>query len=341
MKFLPGRVSLEGLRKELGTHSDLLMFQLGNWASGQLLFAVFGAFSAHGTLAHVAFVETASAFFGTTFATIAFRMGFESVFRMRVLVAARVAILLAMALTAAVGWIGWTWVIGVAPSLLTPAHFPVVFGARKSALALLVGARVVACVVCASFTLAASAAFAVYFAPGIAYACALYLLHLDDWARPSAGGRRGFVPAAKRDGSALDVFLFLPLASAGFFFMQASLVSNIAAASTALAVFERLMRSGYSLMYPYVMRVARFDSQLRWLVGVLGLSLPLAAALLSSMPVVVIAVWIPVLIDVVATNLFRIGRERLRVFAVWAVLCAGWVAVGPACWRAVLGWVGV
>jgi hypothetical protein len=51
-------------------------------------------------------------------------------------------------------------------------------------------------------------------------------------------------------------------------------------------------------------------------------------------------VWIPVLIDVVATNLFRMGRERLRVFAVWASLCAGWVAVGPACWRAVLGWVG-
>jgi hypothetical protein len=336
MKWLSRVASLKGL----GAHSDLLVFQLGNWASGQLLFAIFGAFSAHGTLAHVAFVETASAFFGTTFAMIAFRMGFESVFRMRMLVAARVAILLAMALVAFGGWIEWTWVIGVAPSLLTPAHFPVVFGARKRALALLVGGRVLACVVCGSFTLAASTAFAVYFAPGIAYACAFYVFHFDDWARPSASGRRGYVPAAKPDGTSLDALVFLPLASAGFFFMQASLVSHIAAASTTWAVFERLMRSGYSLLYPYVMRIARFEGQLRWATGALGLLLPPAAALLSSMPAVVVAVWIPVLIDVVATNLFRMGRERLRVFAVWASLCAGWVAVGPACWRAVLGWVG-
>jgi hypothetical protein len=336
MKRLSRAVSLKGL----GAHSDLLVFQLGNWASGQLLFAVFGAFSAHGTLAHVAFVETASAFFGTTFAMIAFRMGFESVFRMRMLVVARVAILLAMALVAFGGWIEWTWVIGVAPSLLTPAHFPVVFGARKRALALLVGARVLACVVCAGFTLAASTAFAVYFAPGIAYACALYLIHFDDWARPSADVRRAYVPAAKTDSNSLDAFLFLPLASAGFFFMQASLVSRIAAASTTLAVFERLMRSGYSLMYPYVMRIARFDSQLRGVVGALGLLLPLVAALLGSMPAVVVVVWIPVLIDVVATNLFRMDRERLRIFAVWSILCAGWVAAGPACWRAILGWMG-
>jgi hypothetical protein len=331
MKLLSRVVSLKGL----GAHSDLLVFQLGNWASGQLLFAVFGAFSAHATLAHVAFVETASAFFGTTFATIAFRMGFDSVFRMRMLVVARVAILIAIALVACGGWIEWTWVMGVAPSLLTPAHFPVVFGARKRALALLVGARVAACAVCASFALTTSAAFAVYFAPGIAYACALHLFHFDDWARPSAGGRREYMPGAKPDGSALDAFFFLPLASAAFFFMQASLVSNIAAASATLAVFERLMRSGYSLMYPYVMRVARFDNLLRWATGVLGLMLPLAAALVTSMPVILVAVWIPVLIDVVATNLFRMGRERLRVFAVWAVLCAGWVAGGRF-----LGWAG-
>jgi hypothetical protein len=317
-----------GLRNGLGKHGDLLMFQLGNWASGQVLFAVFGAFSAHGTLAQVAFVETASAFFGTTFATIAFRMGFDSASRMRMLVVARVAILLVLALAALGGWIGWTWVIGVAPSLLTPAHFPVVFGARKSALALLVGARVAACVVCATCALAASTAFVVYFAPGIAYACALYLLHFDDWARASKVRRQGFVPAATRDGSAIDVFLFLPLASAAFFFMQASLVSNIAASSASLAVFERLMRSGYSMVYPYVMRAARFDSVLRWAVGVLGLVLPLVAAWLSSVPVLIVAVCVPVLIDLVASNLFRIGRERLRVFAVWAVLCAGWVAVG-------------
>jgi hypothetical protein len=308
-------VSLKALR----SHSDLLLFQIGNWLSGQILFAVFGVFAVHGALAHIAFVETASAFFGTTFATIAFRIGFESAMKARMLVAARFAVLFAMALAAGVGAIEWKWVIGVAPSLLTPAHFPVVFGARKGAVALLVGARLLACAACVGFALSSSMAFAVYFAPGLAYALALYLFHFSDWARQSSGGRQP--RSMVMTGSPLDIFLLLPMISAGLFFMQASIVSNIATASPALAVVERLVRSGYSLVYPYLMRIARFDHVLRRTVGMLAFALPVAASVISLAPLAVIGIWIPVSIDLVTTNLFRLGRRRLRMLAGWVTLC--------------------
>lgn len=308
------------------SHSDLLLFQIGNWLSGQMLFAVFGAFSVHGALAHIAFVETASAFFGTTFATIAFRIGFESVVKSRMLVAARAAILFAMVLIAFGGWIEWKWVIGVAPSLLTPAHFPVAFGAKKRAVALLVGARLLACAACIGFTLSPSMAFAVYFAPGIAYGLALYLFHFDDWAKQSTG--RGQACGVGTGSSPLDVFLFLPVASAGLFFIQASIVSNIAAASPVLAVIERLVRSGYSFAYPYLMRIARFDQTLRKTVGLLAFALPVAACAFSFMQSAIIAMWIPASIDLVTTNLFRLGRQRLRMLAVWVTLCVAlWAGV--------------
>ena len=316
MSVLLRTASLKALR----SHSDLLLFQVGSWLSGQMLFAVFGAFAVHGALAHIAFVETASAFFGTTFATIAFRIGFESAMKARMLVAARFAVLLAMALAAFFGGIEWKWVIGVAPSLLTPAHFPVVFGAKKRAVALLVGARLLACAACVGFALSPSVAFAVYFAPGIAYALSLYLFHFGDWARQPSDGRqtRGMAAA----GSPLDIFLFLPVASAGLFFMQASIVSNIAAASPALAVVERLVRSGYSLAYPYLMRVTRFDYLLRKTVGLLAFVLPVAAIAISVAPWVVTGIWVPVSIDLVTTNLFRLSQPRLRLLAVWVILCA-------------------
>lgn len=308
-------VSLKALR----SHSDLLLFQVGNWLSGQMLFAVFGAFAVHGALAHIAFVETASAFFGTTFATIAFRIGFESAVKTRLLIAARAAVLVAMALVAGSGLIEWKWVIGVAPSLLTPSHFPVVFGAKKRAIVLLVGARLLACAVCIGVTLSSSMAFTVYFAPGIVYALALYLFHFDDWAGQLSG--RGLGRKIGTASSPFDVFLFLPVASAGLFFLQASIVSNIAAASPALAVIERLVRSGYSLMYPYLMRVARFDQVLRRTVGMLAFALPVAASLVSLAPLVAIGMWIPVSIDLVTTNLFRLGQQRVRMLAVWVTLC--------------------
>lgn len=306
--------------KALRSHSDLLLFQAGNWLSGQILFAVFSAFAVHGALAHIAFVETASAFFGTTFATIAFRIGFESAMKTRVLMAARFAVLFAMALAAFFDGIEWKWVIGVAPSLLTPAHFPVVFGAKKRAVVLLVGARLLACAACVGFALSSSMAFAVYFAPGIAYALSLYLFHFGDWARQPSDGRQ--TRGVSTGGSALDVFLFLPVASAGLFFMQASIVANIAAASPALAVVERLVRSGYSLAYPYLMRVTRFDYLLRKTVGVLAFALPAAAIAIRVAPWVVVGIWVPVSIDLVTTNLFRLSQRRLRLLAVWVILCA-------------------
>jgi len=309
-------VSLKALR----SHSDLLLFQVGNWLSGQILFAVFGAFAVHGALAHIAFVETASAFFGTTFATIAFRIGFESAMKARMLVAARFAVLLAMTLTAFFGGMEWKWVIGVAPSLLTPAHFPVVFGAKKRAVALLVGARLLACAACVGLALPSSMAFAVYFAPGILYALSLYLFHFDDWARQPSDGRQTRGTAAA--GSLLDIFLFLPMISAGLFFAQASIVSNIAAASPALAVVERLVRSGYSLAYPYLMRVTRFDTLLRKTVGLLAFAVPVAAIAISVAPWVVMGIGVPVSIDLVTTNLFRLSQRRLRLLAVWVILCA-------------------
>ncbi len=317
MNGLLRAVSSKGLR----SHSDLLLFQIANWLSGQMLFAVFGAFAVHGALTHIAFVETASAFFGTTFATIAFRIGFESAVTSRLLIAARAAILAAMALVASSGLIEWKWVIGVAPSLLTPAHFPVVFGAKKRAVVLLVGARLLACAVCIGVTLSPSMAFAVYFAPGIAYALALYLFHFDAWAGQSSG--RGLGRSIETASSPLDVFLFLPVASAGLFFMQASIVSNIAAASPALAVVERLVRSSYSFVYPYLMRIARFDQVLRGTVGMLAFALPVAASLISFTPLIAIGMWIPVSIDLVTTNLFRLGQQRLRMLAVWVTLCTG------------------
>ena len=76
------------IRSAWRAHGDLLVFQIGSWFSAQVLFAVFGAFSAGGALAHIAFVEVASAFFGTTFATIAFRIGFASALKARLLIVA-------------------------------------------------------------------------------------------------------------------------------------------------------------------------------------------------------------------------------------------------------------
>jgi hypothetical protein len=307
------------LLRVLRSHSDLLLFQVGNWLSGQILFAVFGAFSPHGALVHIAFVETASAFFGTTFATIAFRIGFNSAAKARALVAARVIILFAMVIAAVSGLIEWNWVIGTAPSLLTPAHFPVVFGAKQRSVVLLVGTRLLACVACVCFALSPSAAFAIYFAPGIAYAFALHVFHFDDWARQSAG------PALGRKlgtaSSSLDVFLLLPVASAGLFFMQASLVSYVAAASPTLAVIERLVRSGYSLVYPYLMRIARFDQILQRVVALSAFAVPVVATMLSMAPQVIIAMCVPVTIDLVTTNLFRLSQQRVRVLAAWVVVC--------------------
>lgn len=113
-----------------------------------------------------------------------------------------------MTLVASCGWMEWKWVIGVAPSLLTPAHFPVVFGAKKRAVVLLVGARLLACAVCIGVTLSPFMTFAVYFAPGILYALALYLFHFDDWARQPLG--RELARGVGTGGSTLDVFCFCP-----------------------------------------------------------------------------------------------------------------------------------
>lgn len=294
-------------------HGDLLLFQVGSWASGQVLFAVFGLYALHGTLPHIAFVEVASAFFGTTFASIAFRVGFASASKTRWLIVVRFAVLLVVALAAASGVIAWTWVLGVAPSLLTPAHFPVIYGARKAAVIVLVLARALACVACIALSLSAAMTFAVYFAPGVVYALALYGLHRGDWTRPLV---RDVTPLPS---ASADVFVVLPMASAGLFFMQASIVSGIAAVSPGAAVFERLMRSGYSLAYPYLMRIVRFDAMLRHAVGWMAFVLPVAAIGLRSWPLA--AICVPVCIDLVTTNLFRLTPRRLR-------LLAGWVGVG-------------
>ncbi len=305
------------IRSAWRAHGDLLVFQIGSWFSAQVLFAVFGAFSAGGALAHIAFVEVASAFFGTTFATIAFRIGFASAMKARLLIVARLLVLAGVALAAANGLIAWTWVIGAAPSLLTPAHFPVIYGARKWAVAVLVGARALACVMCVALGLSPTEAFVAYFAPGIIYAVALYLLHFNDWTRPFDGPSTRHSAAG---GSWIDVFFYLPIASAGLFFMQATVVSSIAAVSPAMAVVERLMRSGYSLAYPYLMRIAGFHTALRRVAGVFAFALPVAAIVLRSWPL--LAICLPVCIDLVTTNLFRLGPVRLRIVALWVSIVA-------------------
>ncbi len=297
-------------------HGDLLLFQLASWLSGQMLFAVFGLYAIRGALSHIAFVEVASAFFGTTFASIAFRIGFSSAGKTRVLIGIRFVILMILAMVAAAHYIAWTWVIGIAPSLLTPAHFPVVYGARKLAACILVGARALACVMCMACTLSAPLAFAVYFAPGVFYALALYVIHLADWTKPLV------VRHQTSSVSPVDSFAFLPAASAGLFFMQAGIVSHIAAASPKVAVVERFVRSAYSLTYPYLMRIARLDTALRHIAGWLGFIVPVAALALGVHPALLAAICVPVCIDLVTTNLFRVGPRRLRLLTAWVLVFA-------------------
>lgn len=313
-------------------HKDLLLLQIGNWISGQLLFAVFGAFAPRNTLTHAAFLEVASAFFGTTCASVAFRIGFGSVMATRGLVIARVTILLAMSCCAIGGWIDWTWVVGVAPSLLTPAHFPIVHGARSIAVISLVGLRVSACAALAWSTLSPGLAFVLYFAPGTAYALVLYVVHFGDWAqvRTPSGSERVQRPAQVRGAgrAIVDMLVLLPLTSAGLFLMQAMIVSRIASVSPTLAVFERLLRSCYSLVYPYLMRMARFDVALRRGVAPLGFIAPVTAATSGFVGYSVLWVGVPTAIDLVTTNLFRLDRSRLIVIMVCVGVCAGLLTWG-------------
>ncbi|SAK92959.1 hypothetical protein AWB79_06886 [Caballeronia hypogeia] len=304
-------------------HGDLLGLQVANWLSGQLLFMALSVWAPRGTLAQAAFLEIASAFFGTTLAGIAFRTG-VSVAASRRLAAVRFAVFFVMCGAASAGWMRWTWVIGIAPSLLTPAHFPIVFGARPVAAALLVGFRMIACGALAWLALSPMQAFVVYFAPGIAYALALHAIHFDDWAREQPGGARAaYVPGRAQAAGrpSLDAFVLLPWASAGFFLLQASIVSAIAAASPALAVIERLLRSGHSMAYPYLMRASRLDAFLRRFTGAFGVIAPVAAAA-SIVTQPALWIWVPTLSDFVVTNLFRLSRVRLLTIAIGVTFCA-------------------
>lgn len=326
-RFVARMPRLEGLR----AHGDLLLLQAGNWLSGQILFAVFGAFAPRATLAHAAFLETASAFFGTTCASVAWRLGFDSALAMRGLVATRFALLLGMSCAAFLNCMPWTWVVGFAPSLLTPAHFPVVFGARRRSVGVLVGIRLMACATCALLNLTPAQAFMVYFVPGIAYALLLHAVHFDDWARAHGSSRaaRATHRTSQPQSSLADALFLLPVASAGLFFMQASIVYGIATISPVLASAERFMRSGYSLAYPYFMRSERFDSQLRRSVAVFAFTAPLAAAasrMLAAVVPLALWIWVPTLIDFVTTNLFRLSHGRLLALAGWVTLLAALIA---------------
>jgi hypothetical protein len=67
---------------------------------------------------------------------------------------------------------------------------------------------------------------------------------------------------------------------------------------------------------------------LRQAAGVLAFAIPLAGAALSFAPTAAIAMSVPVLIDFVTTNLFRLGPRRLWALAGWVTLCALLLARG-------------
>lgn len=311
-------------------HGDLLLLQLANWISGQVLFAAFAAFVPSTTLAHAAFLEVASAFFGTTCTSIALRIGFADVSAMRMLVGARFCVMLVLSCCALGGWIEWTWALGVAPSLLTPAHFPVAYGARRIVVGLLVAFRLLSCAALAWLGLSPQQAFIVYFAPGIAYALLLYVIYFDGWARgPLDGTRRDMrmpVRASDSGRSMIDMLALLPWTSAGLFLIQASIVSGIAAASPAVAVVERLFRSGYSLAYPYLMRTARFDGILRRGATALAFAVPVTSVVSHFIFPAALWIWLPTLSDMLTTNLFRLARSRLLGAAGCTTLCVALLA---------------
>lgn len=232
---------------------DILVFQILNWVSSFFWFAVFVRVDQTGAFGAVAGAELLFGFVGVYVTNLSLRLQGQVASRITEwkLLWLRLSCVVAVGTVAMLGVLSWVYVFAVAAFACTPAHLPLLLGYRLHVLwplllrlplaALLywsggIGGGVVIVSMC-------------YFAPVTAYGILTYIVYFRALSPINDANSQVKAGTAKRLQGALQ-FAVTALVNG----MQAKVVEAIVLQMPALAVLERLLRSAYSFVFPYLIR---------------------------------------------------------------------------------------
>lgn len=272
---------------------DILIFQIGNWLSAMAWYATF-ATHAKAAFAPVAAAEVAWGFVGVFVTATGVRLqgGHASRTTEHRILVLRGCLFAVVATVALLGGLGLPAVLAVLSFCATPAHLPMLLGYQSS----LTWPLLLRLPMAALLTLVSTAWLGplslacLYFAPTLLYGFVAYC----GYYRRITTLAPACVPPALFDRSTGVTLLLTACANR----VQADMIAGIVQRSSALAVLERLLRSTYSFVYPYLVRAGVTQSRrLHWYSAALAVLLAVVLAIHLSGRTNA-DLFIPVLMDV-------------------------------------------
>jgi hypothetical protein len=249
---------------------DILVFQISNWSSGFIWFATFLRVEDAVVVGKIASAELMFGFIGVYMTQLSLRLHGNGVTRTveRRGIYIRSGIIAISGLAAIMNTIEWTQLLAILAFSLTPAHLPLIMGYRRVLLLPLIARIPIAVFLIAQGGMNSSPAVValVYFLPNIIYGLISYTVHYKLITYP-------IVISAKSGSNGRAVFQSILQLVVTIFcnIFQAKIVESLVNQSSSIAIFERLLRSGYSFVFPYLVRKSLVNAAVHLKLGLIFL----------------------------------------------------------------------
>lgn len=256
---------------------DILIFQISNWSSGVIWFATFLRFEDAVSVGKIASAELMFGFVGVYMTHLSLRLHCDGVTRTveRRGIYIRGGIIAISGIAAAINTIEWPQLLAILAFSVTPAHLPLILGYRRVLLMPLIIRIPIAVFLIAQGGINSSPAVVafVYFLPNIIYGLISYAAHYKSITYP-------VVLSAKlgSNGRAISQSILQLVVTIFCNIFQAKIVESLVNQSASIAIFERLLRSGYSFVFPYLVRNSLVNAVVRVRLGLFFLLIVLISS---------------------------------------------------------------
>lgn len=246
--------------------NDILIFQIINWVGGFIWFSVFLRFDTNGAFGTVAGSELFFGFAGTYITSLSIRLQQNAALRRTEwhLMLLRMVCIIVVSIGSIINLYSWTYVFAIAAFACTPAHLPLLFGYRIHLLWPLILRLPLAALLYWAGGLGNNLVILsmCYFAPVTLYGVITYICYFRELSSGTDSAR-----SVKINPLQQFPFIFQLVVTVLVCSTQAKIVQIMVLQLPLLALFERLLRSAYSFVFPHLIRNKILNNYGRNLVG--------------------------------------------------------------------------
>lgn len=284
-------------------NKDILLFQALNWSGSYFLYVSFLKTTPTSVFSKIAAGEIFFGALGAFLMTWSLRR-FEESPSLRSEINSmsyRLLILSTVIIIFIVTGLDFIYMLAAVPILLTPTHLPLKFGFEKVAY-LLISLKLIFAFFAFFFmhnTLYGSYAAFIYFLPAVIYGIGIYILYLPKLADVAHLPRPHRVKHKAKKLSLLTAHVVVTILSS---LVSATAISKIVEVGWIVASIERLARSGYSFLYPHLIRKGAIGGRFFIFTDAAIVAISVALCFYSGKYMFLLLAPLPVLIDMFMTN---------------------------------------